>query len=127
MGKPLACRCASSAWIDGVQLLAQHRRQGNLAGADDEILSFEAALTLAIRRITAPGTGLVAVAETDAAGKILLSVGNVELSPGQFERRQVEIGTEKDGRVPVRAGLAPGQRIVAEGGLLLQAVLDPDN
>jgi cobalt-zinc-cadmium efflux system membrane fusion protein len=51
----------------------------------------------------------------------------VELSPGQFERRQVEIGTEKDGRVPVRSGVAAGQRIVAEGGLLLQAVLEPDN
>jgi cobalt-zinc-cadmium efflux system membrane fusion protein len=51
----------------------------------------------------------------------------VELAPGQFERRRVEIGTEKDGRVPVRAGVAPGQKVVAEGALLLQAVLDPDN
>jgi cobalt-zinc-cadmium efflux system membrane fusion protein len=51
----------------------------------------------------------------------------VELAPGQFERREVEIGTEKDGKVPVRSGVAPGQRVVADGGLLLQAVLDPDN
>jgi len=51
----------------------------------------------------------------------------VELSPGRFERRQVEIGTEKDGKVPVLAGVAAGQRVVTEGGLLLQAVLDPSN
>jgi membrane fusion protein, heavy metal efflux system len=51
----------------------------------------------------------------------------VELAPGQFERRQVEIGTEKDGKVPVRTGVVAGQRIVTEGGLLLQAVLEPDS
>jgi membrane fusion protein, heavy metal efflux system len=51
----------------------------------------------------------------------------VELSPGRFERRQVEIGTEKDGKVPVLAGVGAGQKIVVEGGLLLQAVLDPSN
>jgi cobalt-zinc-cadmium efflux system membrane fusion protein len=51
----------------------------------------------------------------------------VELSPGKFERRQVEIGTEKDGKVPVQAGVGAGQRVVTEGGLLLQSVLDPAN
>jgi membrane fusion protein, heavy metal efflux system len=51
----------------------------------------------------------------------------VELSAGRFERRQVEIGTEKDGVVPVRTGVQPGERVVSEGGLLLEAVLDPSN
>jgi cobalt-zinc-cadmium efflux system membrane fusion protein len=51
----------------------------------------------------------------------------VELAPGAFERRQVEIGTEKDGKVPVLRGVAAGQRVVTEGALLLQAVLDPAN
>ncbi len=51
----------------------------------------------------------------------------VELAPGQFERREVEVGTEKDGRVSVPSGLAGGQRVVTEGGLLLEAVLDPSN
>lgn len=51
----------------------------------------------------------------------------VELSPGQFERREVEIGTEKDGKVPVLSGVIAGQRIVTDGGLLLQAVLDPSS
>jgi cobalt-zinc-cadmium efflux system membrane fusion protein len=50
-----------------------------------------------------------------------------ELSPGQFERREVVIGTEKDGKVPIRSGIAAGQRVVTEGALLLQAVLDPAN
>jgi cobalt-zinc-cadmium efflux system membrane fusion protein len=49
----------------------------------------------------------------------------VELAPGRFERRRIEIGTESDGRVPVLQGVAAGERVVAEGGLLLQAVLDP--
>jgi cobalt-zinc-cadmium efflux system membrane fusion protein len=74
----------------------------------------------------------VASAGVDIPSKAIFTIDQksylfVELAPGQFERRQVEIGTEQDGRVPVRAGVAPGQRIVAEGGLLLQSVLDPDN
>lgn len=51
----------------------------------------------------------------------------VELAPGTFERRTVEIGAERDGKVPVLSGLSAGQRVVTEGALLLQAVLDPDN
>lgn len=49
----------------------------------------------------------------------------VEASPGRFERREVEIGTEKDGKVPVERGVAAGERVVTDGGLLLQAVLNP--
>ena len=51
----------------------------------------------------------------------------VELSPGRFERRQVGIGTEKDGKLPLLSGVSAGQRVVTDGGLLLQAVLDPSN
>jgi cobalt-zinc-cadmium efflux system membrane fusion protein len=51
----------------------------------------------------------------------------VELSPGQFERRPVTIGTEKDGKIPVRSGVEAGQRVVTEGALLLQSVLEPTN
>jgi cobalt-zinc-cadmium efflux system membrane fusion protein len=49
----------------------------------------------------------------------------VETAPGTFVRRPVEIGTERDGTVPVLSGLAPGERVVTDGALLLQAVLDP--
>lgn len=51
----------------------------------------------------------------------------VELSPGKFERRLVEIGTEKDGKVPVQSGVRADQRVVTDGGLLLESVLDPSN
>ncbi len=51
----------------------------------------------------------------------------VAQAPGQFERRRVEIGAEKDGMVPVTSGLTEGTRVVSDGGLLLEAVLEPDN
>jgi len=51
----------------------------------------------------------------------------VERSPGSFERREVAVGTERDGKVPVTRGVAEGERVVTEGGLLLEAVLDPSN
>ncbi len=38
---------------------------------------------------------------------------------GRFARREIVAGPARDGRVPVFAGLAPGETIVAEGGLLL--------
>jgi membrane fusion protein, heavy metal efflux system len=51
----------------------------------------------------------------------------VELAPGQFERRKVDMGTEAYGSVIVTAGVGPGQRVVTEGSLLLEAVLNPAN
>jgi len=49
----------------------------------------------------------------------------VETSPGAFERRQVVVGTEQDSVIPVTSGLAAGERVVVEGALLLQSVLNP--
>jgi cobalt-zinc-cadmium efflux system membrane fusion protein len=49
----------------------------------------------------------------------------MEESPGHFVRRQVTLGVEKDGKVPVFAGLKPGERVVTEGCLLLEALVDP--
>jgi hypothetical protein len=49
----------------------------------------------------------------------------VEQSPGKFQRRQVKIGTEKDGLIPVMSGIAAGDRVAAEGALLLQSLVDP--
>lgn len=46
----------------------------------------------------------------------------VERAAGQFERVVVVPGTERRGKLAVTAGLAPGQRIVTEGVLLLQQV-----
>jgi cobalt-zinc-cadmium efflux system membrane fusion protein len=49
----------------------------------------------------------------------------VEESPGRFVRRRVVLGVEQDGRVPVFSGLEAGQKVVVEGCLLLEALLDP--
>jgi cobalt-zinc-cadmium efflux system membrane fusion protein len=49
----------------------------------------------------------------------------IEESPGNFQRKHVVVGVEKDNKVPVLEGLDAGQKVVTEGALLLQAVLEP--
>ena len=49
----------------------------------------------------------------------------VEESTGRFKRVKVNVGVEKDDVVPVFQGLNPGQKVVTEGALLLQSVLEP--
>ena len=49
----------------------------------------------------------------------------VEGSAGHYLRKRVTLGTEKDGRIPVLEGVAAGQKVVTDGALLLQAVLEP--
>jgi len=44
----------------------------------------------------------------------------VEESPGRYRRAEVRVGSERDGVVPVEAGLQPGERVVAAGSLLLE-------
>lgn len=51
----------------------------------------------------------------------------VETAPGQFKRQQVTVGPEADGKIPVYAGLAAGQKVVTEGALLLQSIINPAN
>ena len=48
----------------------------------------------------------------------------VEAAPGRFQRRQVEVGVESAGHVAVTDGLAVGQRVVTDGSLLLEQILD---
>jgi cobalt-zinc-cadmium efflux system membrane fusion protein len=47
----------------------------------------------------------------------------VEKQPGQFERREVQLGPEQDGHILVLAGVQPGQRVVTDGCILLQQSL----
>jgi cobalt-zinc-cadmium efflux system membrane fusion protein len=47
----------------------------------------------------------------------------VEEQEGQFTRKEVSIGSEQDGRVFVVAGVQPGQRVVADGCILLEQTL----
>jgi cobalt-zinc-cadmium efflux system membrane fusion protein len=48
----------------------------------------------------------------------------VETAPGQFRRRTVKLGLESGGRSLVTEGVSVGQRVVAEGSLLLEAILE---
>jgi RND family efflux transporter MFP subunit len=45
----------------------------------------------------------------------------VALGDGRFERRTIEAGQERDGRVRILAGLAPGERVVVDGAIYLSA------
>ncbi|MBX3025061.1 efflux RND transporter periplasmic adaptor subunit [bacterium] len=47
----------------------------------------------------------------------------VERAPGRFVRTPVRLGPVANDRMPVLEGLAPGERIVTRGGLLLQQIL----
>ena len=49
----------------------------------------------------------------------------IEQSPGHYQRQKVIPGVEKDGKVPILEGVTAGQKVVTEGGLLLQALVDP--
>jgi cobalt-zinc-cadmium efflux system membrane fusion protein len=51
----------------------------------------------------------------------------IETAPGQFERRAVKLGVENNGRTAVLDGISPGQRVVSEGSLLLESILEGDN
>jgi cobalt-zinc-cadmium efflux system membrane fusion protein len=48
----------------------------------------------------------------------------VEDAPGEYERKLVKLGAENDGKVLVTEGIRAGQRVVTQGCLLLQALLD---
>lgn len=49
----------------------------------------------------------------------------VEEAPGSYRRHAVKIGDESQGRIPVENGIVPGTRVVAEGCLLLDALMNP--
>lgn len=48
-----------------------------------------------------------------------------ETAPGHFQRREVKVGTEADGKIPVFHGLDAGEKVVSAGALLLQSILNP--
>lgn len=51
----------------------------------------------------------------------------VETAPGQFARRMVKLGVENDGRTAIADGISPGERVVSEGCLLLESILEGEN
>lgn len=48
----------------------------------------------------------------------------VETSPGSFERRAVEPGAESAGKILVHRGLEANERVLVEGSLLLEAMME---
>jgi|SRR5436190_21347367 len=48
----------------------------------------------------------------------------LEIASGQFRRHPVKLGSERDGKVAILGGLEQGQRLVTEGCLLLQSLID---
>jgi cobalt-zinc-cadmium efflux system membrane fusion protein len=48
----------------------------------------------------------------------------LETGAGQFERHPVKLGSEREGKVAILEGLKQGQRLVTEGCLLLQSLMD---
>lgn len=48
----------------------------------------------------------------------------IEEAPGHYCRREVNVGSEHAGRMIITEGLSPGQRVVVEGALLLEQVLE---
>jgi membrane fusion protein, heavy metal efflux system len=51
----------------------------------------------------------------------------VETASGQFQRRAVKLGLESNGRSTVVNGLSAGERVVTDGCLLLEAMLEGEN
>jgi len=51
----------------------------------------------------------------------------LEDAPGTYERKQVKVGVEKDNKVPIYEGVSAGQKVVIEGALLLQSIVEPSS
>jgi membrane fusion protein, heavy metal efflux system len=51
----------------------------------------------------------------------------LEDAPGTYERKQVKVGIEKDNKVPIYEGINAGQKVVTEGALLLQSLVEPSS
>ncbi len=67
-------------------------------------------------------------AQVQVSSKAVFSQGGfnylfIDDGKGGYTRRQVSTGRERDGRVAVLSGLAEGERVVVQGMLLLQQVL----
>jgi cobalt-zinc-cadmium efflux system membrane fusion protein len=48
----------------------------------------------------------------------------LETGAGRFQRHPVRLGSEREGKVAILDGLKQGQRLVTEGCLLLQSLMD---
>jgi membrane fusion protein, heavy metal efflux system len=47
----------------------------------------------------------------------------IEEQPGQFSRREVQLGPQQQGQIAIASGISAGQRVVTDGCVLLQQIL----
>jgi cobalt-zinc-cadmium efflux system membrane fusion protein len=92
----------------------------------DKLLKAEMYVTVDLtENAQSPARGAVEVSSKALFMKGADSFLFVEETPGHFQRKQVVVGMERDGKVPILEGVAAGDNVVIEGALLLQAVLEP--
>ena len=48
----------------------------------------------------------------------------VERAPGDYERKEIKTGAENDGHIAVSDGIASGDRVVVEGALALESIME---
>src|SRR5262249_55434940 len=48
----------------------------------------------------------------------------LEKTPGKYQRQPVKLGSEREDKVAILEGVVSGQRLVTEGCLLLQSLMD---
>ena len=85
----------------------------------DRLLRAEMFVTIEFETADSPGLAVPSKAVFMKGEKHFVFV---EEKPGTYLRREVEVGSEHDGKVVVLRGLESNQRIVAEGSLLLYQV-----
>lgn len=85
------------------------------------LLKAEMYVTVDVREAGQPGIEVPSKAVFFKGEKHFLFL---EEQPGQFTRREIRIGLEHDGQTEVTNGVALGQRVVTDGCLLLEELLE---
>jgi len=75
-----------------------------------------ASISIGSRRAIA-GVGVPADGVLQEGNK---TIAYVEVSPGEFQKREVQVGPEIGGQVPVKSGLSPGDKVVEAGNVLIE-------
>ncbi|HKB90700.1 MAG TPA: efflux RND transporter periplasmic adaptor subunit [Opitutaceae bacterium] len=89
----------------------------------DQLLKAEMYVTVEVD-VDAADEGAVAVASGAVFTKDSLNYLFVETGSGSFERREVVTGVEGAGKISIRKGLKAGDRVVVQGSLLLESMLE---
>jgi cobalt-zinc-cadmium efflux system membrane fusion protein len=92
----------------------------------DKLLKAEMYVLVDVVQVPSPAAEM----GVEVSSKALFMKGDdsfvfIEDAPGTYERKQVKVGIEKDSKVPIYQGISPGQKVVTEGALLLQALVEP--